>query len=295
MNRRWLIATDAGAALLVVANETVFVVDEGRQAVVASFGRAMRVINPPGARQAGPQIKLPFVQQVVVLDRREMALETPVENVTSADGQPLQVGALVAWRITDPLAFWRVLGDEPTAADRLGRLADAALARALAPANAADIAGRRPDLAATALVDLRARAAGERLGVEVTDLAIRYVGLPPAGVEAADTRMRIAFQQKAGQIRAQGEARRHEIMSEADKQSVETLAKADEQAAAVRGAGEAQAAGLYAAAYGKDPDFARFYRTMRAYEEALAQPSVTLVISPDSDFFRFLKLGAKAK
>jgi modulator of FtsH protease HflC len=107
--------------------------------------------------------------------------------------------------------------------------------------------------------------------------------------------MRVAFQQKAAQIRSQGEARRRQIIADADRQAAETLAKADEQAVAVRGAGEAQAAGLYAAAYGKDPDFASFYRTMRAYEAALAQPGATLVISPDSDFFKYLRLGAKAR
>jgi modulator of FtsH protease HflC len=295
MSRRWLIATLAGAAALLLASETVFVVGEGRQAVVTSFGRPLRVINPPGARQAGPQLKVPFVQQAAVFDRREMALETPAAAVTSADGQPLQVEGVLTWRIADPLAFWRTLRDEQAASDRLGQLAASALARTLGPASAADIAARRPDLMASALADVRARTAAEHLGVEISDLAIRRIDLPPAGIEAADARMRAAFQQKAAQIRADGEARRRQVMADADQQAAATLATAKEQAAAQRGAGDKQAAELYAKAYGQDPSFASFYRSMRAYEAALAQPSVTLVISPDSDFFKYLKLGAKAK
>jgi membrane protease subunit HflC len=295
MSRRWLIAAVAGAAALLVLNETVFVVGEGRQAVVASFGQPLRVINPPGADQAGPHLKIPFLQQAAVLDRREMGLETPAAEVTSADGRPLEIEALVTWRIADPLAFWRAVGDETTAGDRLGALTGAALARALPTASAADIVARRPDLSGKALADLRAHAAAQHLGVEIADLAIRRVGLPAAAIEATDGRMRAGFQQEAVQLRAQGEANRLQIQADGNKQAAETLAKANEQAAAVRGAADAQAADLYAAAYGKDPAFAAFYSSMRAYETALAQPSVTLVISPDSDFFKYLRRGASAK
>jgi membrane protease subunit HflC len=295
MNRRWLVAAIAIATALLVLNETVFVVGEGRQAVVTSFGRPLRVINGSGTHEAGPQFKIPFLQQAAVLDRREMALETPAAEVTSADGRPLEIETLVAWRISDPLAFWRTLSDETTAGDRLSALTATAMASALAPASAADIAARRPDLTAKALAELQARAAAEHLGVEVANLAIRRVNLPAAGVEAADARISRDFQQKAGQIRTQGETDRRQILADADRKAAETIAKANEQAAAVRGSADALATDLYAAAYGKDPDFARFYRTMRAYEAALAQPGATLVLSPDSDFFKYLRLGAKAK
>jgi len=292
---RWLIAAVAAAATLLVLNETVFVVGEGRQAVVTSFGRPLRVINGPGLSEAGPQVKVPFLQQAAVLDRREMTLETPAAQVTSADGRPLGIASLVIWRISDPVAFWRSLGDETAAGDRISALTGAALIRALAPTSAADIAARRPDLTARAVADLRARVAAEHLGVEIADLAIRRVDPPAAAVEAADARMRADFQQKAAQIRTQGEASRLQLGANGDRQAAETLGKANEQAATERGVAEAQAAEIYAAAYGKDPGFAAFYGSMRAYEAALARPDATLVLSPDSEFFKYLRLGVKAR
>jgi membrane protease subunit HflC len=133
------------------------------------------------------------------------------------------------------------------------------------------------------------------LGIDVVDLRIKRADLPAANAQAVYQRMRSNLQQKAAQIRAQGEATRREIIADADKQVTITLAKASEQSFTVRGAGEAESARLFASSYGKDPGFAAFYRSMEAYEGSFADDQTTLVLSPDSDFFKYFKLGPKAK
>jgi membrane protease subunit HflC len=295
MNRRWLIGLIAAALVVLLAN-TFFIVDQRRQAVVVNLGEPVRVINPPGAYDPGLKVKIPFVESVVTLDKRNQAIEARQEEVISADQQRLVVDAFVRYRIADPLEFYRTLRNETIARDRLEPLINSSLRQVLGAATAGDIISRqRSELMAKTLDDVRVRAAAARLGIDVVDLRIKRADLPAANAEAVYQRMRSNLQQKAAQIRAQGEASKREIVANADKEVTITLAKANEQAFALRGAGDAQAASLYAASYGKDPSFAAFYRSMRAYEDSLAHSDATLVLSPDSDFFKYFKYGPKAK
>ncbi|HEY5290050.1 MAG TPA: protease modulator HflC [Caulobacteraceae bacterium] len=296
MKRPWLIALIAVFALAVVLANTFFIVDQREQVVVVNLGEPVRVINPPGAYDPGLKVKIPFVESVVTLDKRNQAIEASQEEVISADQQRLVVDAFVRYRIAAPLEFYRTLRDETIAKDRLEPLINSSLRQVLGAASASDIISRqRPQLMAKTLVDVRARAAAAHLGIDVIDLRIKRADLPAANAQAVYQRMRSNLQQKAAQIRAQGEASARGIMADADKQVTITLAKANEQAFALRGSGDAQAASLYASSYGKDPSFAAFYRSMRAYETALAQGSTTLVLSPDSDFFKYFKYGPKGK
>jgi membrane protease subunit HflC len=295
MKRPWLIAFIAVAAAAIVLSDTVYVLDQRQQAVVASLAGPVRVINPLGADDPGLKVKLPFVERLALFDKRSQALETTEQPVLSADRQPLLAVALVQFRVVDPAAFYRAqaAGDFR---DRFDPLVAGALRAALARVSAADIlSGRNPAMTAEALNDVRSGAATDRLGIEVQDLQIRRVLRPAPAAEAVGQRMIVDLQQRAAQVRSQGEASRREIMAGADRQATDILAHANEQAAAVRGAGDAQAAQLYAAAYGRDPQFAAFYRTMRAYQAALARKDATLVLSPQNDFLKYFRQGPPAK
>ena len=296
MNRRVLyIVGGILLAVLILAN-TFFIVDQREQAVVVNLGEPVRVINPPGAYDPGLKAKIPFVESVVSLDKRNQAIEASQEEVISADQQRLVVDAFVRYRISNPLAFYRTLGNETVARDRLEPLINSSLREVLGAASAGDIISRqRAELMQKTLDNVRVRAARSHLGIDVVDLRIKRADLPAANAQAVYQRMRSNLQQKAAQIRAQGEASRREIIADADKQVTITLAKASEQSFTVRGTGEAESAALFAHSYGKDPGFAAFYRSMEAYEGSFADDQTTLVLSPDSDFFKYFRLGPKAK
>lgn len=296
MNRRVLyIVGGILLAILILAN-TFFIVDQREQAVVVNLGEPVRVINPPGAYDPGLKAKIPFVESVVTLDKRNQAIEASQEEVISADQQRLVVDAFVRYRISNPLAFYRTLGNETVARDRLEPLINSSLREVLGAASAGDIISRqRAELMQKTLDNVRVRAARSHLGIDVVDLRIKRADLPAANAQAVYQRMRSNLQQKAAQIRAQGEASRREIIADADKQVTITLAKASEQSFTVRGTGEAESAALFAHSYGKDPGFAAFYRSMEAYEGSFADDQTTLVLSPDSDFFKYFRLGPKAK
>lgn len=296
MSRRLFYMLLAIFVVVVVAANTFFIVDQRVQAVVVNLGEPVRVINPPGAYDPGLKVKIPFVESVVSLDKRNQAIEASQEEVISADQQRLVVDAFVRYRISNPLAFYRTLGNETIARDRLEPLINSSLRQVLGAATASDIiAHQRAELMNKTLEDVRARAARSRLGIEVVDLRIKRADLPAANAQAVYQRMRSNLQQRAAQIRAQGEASRREIIADADRQVTVTLAGANQQALTTRGAGDAESARLFAASFGKDPSFAAFYRSMEAYEGSLADDQTTLVLSPDSDFFKYFKLGPKAK
>lgn len=296
MTRRWFWPLLAIFVAVVVAANTFFIVDQRQQAIVVNLGEPVKVINPPGAYDPGLKVKIPFVESVVSLDKRNQAIEASQQEVISADQQRLVVDAFVRYRISDPLAFYRTLGNDTVARDRLEPLINSSLRQVLGAATAADIISRqRAALMNETLADVRARATRSHLGIDVVDFRIKRADLPAANAQAVYQRMRSNLQQKAAQIRAQGEAQRREIIADADRQVTVTLAQASQQALTTRGAGDAESARLFAASFGKDPSFAAFYRSMQAYEGALGDDQTTLVLSPDSDFFKYFRLGPKAK
>jgi len=295
MSLRLILWASAALAVILVAANTFFIVDQREQAVVVDLGEPVRVINPPGAYDPGLKIKAPFVESVIFLDKRNQPLEAPQEEIISADQQRLVVDAFIRYRIVDPLQFYRTLHDEQVGADRLEPLVNSSLRQVLGSASAADIiSDRRDALMGQTLADVQARSARARYGVDIIDLRIKRADLPQANQEAVFNRMRSSLQQQAAQIRADGEANKREIMAGADKQVTITLATATEQSFSIQGAGDAQSAALFASSFGKDPSFAAFYRSLQAYEGSFVDGD-TLVLSPDSDFFKYFKKGPNAK
>ena len=285
----WLIV--AFVIGIVIAN-AFFIVDQRQQVVLVNLGEPVRVINPPGAYDPGLKMKIPFVESVVTLDKRNQAIEASKEEVISADQQRLVVDAFVRYRISNPLQFYRTLRDESTAADRLEPLINSSLRQVLGAATANEIISQRRDaLMADTLRDVRARAARSNYGIEVIDLRIKRADLPAANQQAVYARMRSNLQQQAAQIRAVGEQQRREIVADADKQVTITLAQATEESFTTRGAGDGESAKIFAQSFGKDPKFAAFYRSMQAYEGVFADGDTTMVLSPNSDFLKYFEKG----
>ncbi|MDB5474504.1 MAG: hflC [Phenylobacterium sp.] len=292
MSRRLILWAIVGFVALVVLANTLFVVDQREQAIVLTFGQPVRVINAPGRQDAGLHMKEPFVQDVVKLDRRNVGQEVDQEEILSSDKQRLVVDAFIRYRVSDPLQFYRTLRDEPTAADRIERLLNSTLRDILGSTTQTEIIStRRDELMQQARVEMQRRAQAQRFGLQVIDVRIKRADLPAQVQASVFRRMQTSREQIATQTRAYGEQQKREIIAGADKEVAITLATAREEAGATRGQGDAQRTRIFAQAYGRDPSFAAFYRSMQAYDQALAQGDTTLVLSPDSDFFKYFQRG----
>jgi modulator of FtsH protease HflC len=294
MNRSPLILYGVLAlvALVILAN-SLFVVEQRQEAIVLRFGQPVRVIHAPGQSSgAGLNLKQPFVENVIKFDRRNLSMEADQEEVTSADQQKLVVDAFLRYRISDPLQYYRTLRDEQIARDRLERLVNSSLRQVLGRINQTDIiSGQRDQLMRQSRLDMARRAKESRLGIEVIDFRIKRADLPAANQASVYRRMQTQRQQIAAQYRAQGEQQKREIMATADKEVAITLADAQQIGETTRGEGDALRTRIFAQAYGKDPSFAAFYRSMQAYETGLGQGDATLVLSPDSAFFKYFEQG----
>ncbi|MGA0607494.1 protease modulator HflC [Phenylobacterium sp. VNQ135] len=292
MSRRLWTYLILGAGILVVLANTLFIVDQREQALVLRFGEPVRVINAPGRPGAGLNAKLPFWENVIKFDRRNLALESQQEEIITADQQRLVVDAFVRYRISDPLAFYRSLRDERTATDRIERLVNSSLRQVLGSAPQTEIiSGGRGRLMQLARVDVARRAQASRFGIQVIDVRIRRADLPDENQPNVFRRMQTSRQQDAARIRAEGEQQKREIIAQADREVTVTLAQAQEQGETIRGEGDAQRTRIFAQSFGRDPSFAAFWRSMQAYEASLAQGDTTMVLSPDSAFFRYFERG----
>jgi membrane protease subunit HflC len=283
-------------AILVVLLNAVYVVDQRQQAIVLYLGDPVRVVNAMGARGgAGLHWKVPFVERVIKLDRRNIAQEADQEEIIAADLQRLMVDAFIRYRISDPLQYYKTLRDEQTASDRLERLISSSLRQVLGGATQTEIISvKRSQLMQAIKADLVRRAASSRLGIEIIDLRIKRADLPTEIQESVFNRMRTSREQEAAQKRALGEQKKRERIAEADKAVTITLANAREQQGQIQGQGDALRTRIFAQSFGRDPAFASFFRSMQAYQQSFGDGQTTLVLSPDSAFFRYFERGPNA-
>ncbi|MBK8543906.1 MAG: protease modulator HflC [Caulobacteraceae bacterium] len=263
--------------LLIVILNSAFIVRQDHQAIILQYGKYQRVINAPGTDEPGLYFKIPFVESIVDYDRRNMGFTLEGQPIVASDQERLIVDAIVRWQIIDPRRFYQSVLNEAGGVSRLETFTEAAMRRALGGAGSDDIiSGRRAELMQQIENDLNAAAAAE-LGVRVIDVRIRQADLPPETQERVYERMRSERQQVAGRIRAEGE-----------RDAAIIRATAQEESERTRGQGEAERARIFARAYGRDPEFAAFYRSMRAYDFAL-EAGTPIVVPPDSDFFRYMQ------
>lgn len=296
MNPRiWPILILVVGALVVLSN-TFFTVDQRQQAIVLRLGEPVRVINADKSSGPGLKVKAPFVENVIKLDKRNLTLEAEKEEIIAADQERLVVDAFIRYRISNPLQYYRTLRDERTASDRIERLVNSSLRQVLGSASSNEIiSGKRGELMRAAQKDVAARAASSSLGIQIIDVRIKRADLPAANQEAVYRRMKTSREQEAAQIRAIGEQQKREITAAADKEVSITLATATEEGEKIRGEGDATRTRIFAQSFGRDPGFAAFYRSMQAYETSLGNGDTTMVLSPDSAFFRYFERGPSGR
>jgi modulator of FtsH protease HflC len=266
----------AFVALVVLLN-SVFIVRQDRQAIVLRFGAYAASINEPGSNEPGLYFKIPFFDTVIMYDRRNIGLILEGQSIVPSDQERLIVDAVVRWRITDPRRFYQSALTEDGGEERLKVFTESAMRRVLGAATSDQIiSGRRAALMQAIEDDLN-RSAATELGVRVVDVRIRQADLPDENRDFVYENMRSSRQAVAGRIRAEGQ-----------RDATIILATARQESERLRGEGEGERARIFAGAYGRDAEFAAFYRSMRAYDTAI-DANTPIVVPPDSDFFRYMQ------
>ncbi len=273
-----------------IAYNALFVVQEINQAIVLQFGDPKKIITKPGLNY-----KIPFIQNVVFLDRRVLNLDNPPEEVIAADQKRLIVDAFARFKIVDPLKFYISVGNERVARSRLATIINSRIRSVLGTQELATLLSTdRAVHMGTIQNDVNTEA--QNFGITIVDVRIKRADLPPANSEAIYARMQTERQREAKEFRAQGAEMAAKITSTADKEVTVILANANKQSEIMKGEGDGKRNRIFADAFGQDPSFFSFYRAMQSYEKALIGGDTSLILSPDSDFFKFFgKTGASKK
>jgi membrane protease subunit HflC len=260
---------------------SAYIVHQNEQALILRFGEPMRVRTEPGL-----YFKLPFIDTVEIYDKRILDLDSQPQEVTAADQKRLVVDSFARYRIVDPLKFYQTLRYEEGVRSRLQPIIDSALRRVLGGATFQDVVrDKREDLMRR--IAKQVNQEGNEFGLEVVDVRIKRADLPDQNSKSVFDRMRAERQREAAEFRAQGTAEANRIKATADREATVIQAEATRKGEELRGAGDAERNRIYAEAFSKDPEFFEFYRSMQAYERGLKSSDTRLLLSPDSDFFRY--------
>ena len=260
---------------------SLFTVKEINQAIVLQFGDPKKVIATPGL-----QVKIPFIQNVVYLDRRILSLDPDPEEVIASDQKRLIVDAYARFKIVDPLKFYISVGDERVARSRLSTIINSRLRSVLGKQSLATLLSE-DRTKQMAIIQDGVNVEAEKFGITIIDVRIKRADLPQANSEAIYKRMQTEREREAKEFRAKGAEMAVTITSTADKEVTVILANAKKQSEIMKGEGDGQRNKIFASAFGRDPEFFSFYRAMQAYEKALIGGDTSLILSPDSDFFKF--------
>ncbi len=270
-----------GVVTIVVGMGALFTVKETEQVLVLQFGEVRRVITEPGLN-----IKIPMVQNLIRYDNRILPIDPPQFEVLLTDKKRVNVDAYARYRIIDASEFYQRVRTETLLTDRFGKNANAALQRVLATVSLTDMLSENRDNVMQQIEE-ELQSQAKTFGIELIDIRIGRTDLPSQTSEAVFNRMRTEREREARELRAQGEEASRKIRAQADKERTIILADAKSRSNILVGDGEAQRNVILGNAYGRDPRFFAFYKSLEQYEQALAKEDNTFVISPDSEFFQF--------
>lgn len=275
----FLVALLVGAGLL--AYFAFFIVNQNEQALVLEFGKPKRVID-----KAGLHWKIPVVETVQYFDKRILDLDMTPQEVPAVDQKLLLVDAFARYRIRDPLKFYQAVTSELYVPQRFGPIVQSTLRRVLGSATFIDIVrDKRESLMRTIATEVNKQ--GQEFGIEVIDVRIKRADLPEKNLQSVYDRMKADRFKEAEELRAQGRAAANKIQADADRDAITIRAEARRKSDQMRGEGDAERNRVFADAFNRDPNFFAFYRSMQAYEQGIKAGDTRMLLSPDSEFFRF--------
>ena len=288
MNNRILALLIAAVAVFVVASNSLFKVNETELAIKFRFGEIVRSDYEPGLH-----VMVPFVNNVRSFDRRVLTRNYPSEQFLTSEGKILNVDFYVKWRINDVAQYYQSTnGDEEMAARRLAEIVKDGLKGVIARRTIQQVvAAQRAEFIGD-ILDV----AGEsvrQLGITLVDVRVKKSDLPDDVLDSGFNRMRQDFARQAAQLRAEGDELAQTVRAAADRERTELLAEATREAEKIRGEGDAKAASIYAGVYQKNPEFYAFHRSLEAYRKSLGKSEDILVLSPDSEFFRYMNQSGR--
>ena len=260
---------------------SIFIVKEINQAIVLQFGDPKRILMKPGLN-----FKVPFIQNVVFLDKRILNLDAPPAEVIASDQKRLIVDAFARFKIVDPLKFYISVGNERVARSRLSTIINSRIRSVLGTQRLQTLLSEERTKQ-MALIQDGVNNEAAKFGIEIVDVRIKRADLPPANSDAIYRRMQTEREREAKEFRAKGAEMAITITSTADKEVTVILADAEKQSQILKGEGDGLRNKIFADAFGQDPEFFAFYRAMQAYETALIGGETSLILSPDSEFFKF--------
>jgi len=260
---------------------SIFIVKEINQAIVLQFGDPKRIILKPGLN-----FKIPFIQNVVFLDKRILNLDAPPEEVIASDQKRLIVDAFARFQIVDPLKFYISVGNERVARSRLSTIINSRIRSVLGTQRLQTLLSEDRNKQ-MALIQEGVNNEANKFGIKIVDVRIKRADLPQANSDAIYRRMQTEREREAKEFRARGAEMAVTITSTADKEVAVILAEANKNSEIMKGEGDGLRNKIFADAFGRDPEFFAFYRAMQAYEKALIGGDTSLILSPDSEFFKF--------
>jgi membrane protease subunit HflC len=268
-------------AIALVAMLSAFIVQQTQQALVLRLGAIDRVITEPGLK-----FRMPFIDSIITIDKRILDLDLPVQEILASDQNRLSVDAFARYRINNALLFFQSVNNVNGANAQLNRIINSTIRNILAEANyTAIVRTERSALMERIQTDVNRQA--RAFGIEIVDVRLTRVDLPAANSQAVFQRMQTERQREAADLRANGSQASQEIRARADRDVQVLLGEAGKQADQTRGQGDAERNRVFAEAFSRDPDFFTFWRSMQAYEASLRAGETRMVLSPNSDFFRY--------
>jgi membrane protease subunit HflC len=269
------------AVILLIS--TMFAVDQRQQVLIVQFGEPIRVIETPGIK-----FKVPLLQNAIFFDKRIIDLSLAEQEVIASDQKRLIINAFAKYKIIDPLKFYTTVGNIQGLAGKLSGILDSSLRQVIGEATLSELLTENRGDIMKKIRDAISDGA-TIFGIEIIDVRIMRADLPKENSDAIFARMQTEREKEAREIRANGAEEGDKIRAEADKEKTIILANAKKESDLTRGQGEAQAGKIYASSYGRDPEFASFYRSMNAYKETLKNTNTKMIVSPDSEFFKYLQ------
>ncbi len=271
------------------AVQSLFTVRETEQAIVLQFGKPIRVVPEPGL-----SYKLPFVQNIVIYDDRILDLDPAEVQILLTDKKRINVDAYARYRIVDPLKFFQAARTEAVLRDRFGKIINSAIRQEIATISLGDLlSGKRLSIMQAIQINIVSQA--PTFGIDIVDIRIGRTDLPPDTSQAVYNRMRTEREREARELRAEGAEEAQKIRARADREQIVILAEAQRSSEILRGEGEGQRNLILGRAFSQDPEFFDFYKSLAEYEKNLVDSDTTMVLTPDSDFFRFFGSAAGSR